>query len=336
MIRVGIVGASGFTGLELVKILLGHPEFELAYVSNTEGNTTLDQLHPALKSLTNQSVEKADPEIIAKECDLVFLALPHQKSMGFAKELLDKSDIKIVDLSADYRLELETYEANYCPHEDSVHLEEATYGLPELYREEISQARLIANPGCYPTAALLALMPFTGLITEQSPIFIDAKSGVSGAGKKCIPTTHFATVNDNIFPYAPMEHRHGPEITEKLNKKSGKKFNVCFVPTLIPVTRGMLVSCYFETAENFDPMNVLEKHYANEKLVRIYHEPVSIKNCVGTHFCDIFAKSHGKGVFVSAAIDNLLRGASSQAIANANLICGLDESLGLPLIPYLP
>ena len=197
-INVAIVGASGFTGLELVKMLCVHPIFEITYVANSEGNIKLTELHPSLEGVCEFDVQKADAKDISKVADLAFLALPHQASMGFAKQLIALG-VKVVDLSADYRLELDTYEKYYCPHEDKENLSNAVYGMPEFYREDIKGANLIANPGCYPTASLLALMPFVPYIKEHQSVFIDAKSGVSGAGKKLSETTAFVTVNDNVF-----------------------------------------------------------------------------------------------------------------------------------------
>ncbi len=335
MIDVAIVGVSGFTGLELVKILLQHPKFNISYVATSEGETTLTQLHPSLKDLFELPVEKADARAIAKKAQLVFLALPHKASMRFAKDLLDLG-LKVVDLSADYRLELETYEAHYCPHEDREHLPQAVYGLPELYREKIAQSRLVANPGCYPTAALLGLLPFTAYIDENFPLFIDAKSGVSGAGKKCTHNTHFVTINENLFAYNPLAHRHQPEIFEKLHKQSGKQFDVNFVPHLVPVTRGEMIDSYMLLKEEIEPLEVLRAFYEDAPFVRIFDRPVDIKSPSGTNFCDIFARCDGRKLYVNSAIDNILRGASSQAVVNANLMCGFDEGMGIPVIAYVP
>lgn len=334
-INVGVIGASGYTGLELIKILVNHPIFQINYVATSEGGVELDQLHPAMKDIFSCNVEKADADQIAARCELVFLALPHQASMGFAKGLIDKG-VKIVDLSADYRLELETYEKHYCPHEDKEHLSQAVYGLPELYREEIKKSSLVANPGCYPTATILGLIPFTQYIDENFPIFIDAKSGVSGAGKKCSETTHFISINENIFPYKVLSHRHEPEIKEKLLKQSGKEFDVNFVPHLIPATRGELIDAYMLLKEDIDPLAVLKEFYKDEPFVRIFDKPVDIKSCAGTNFCDIYAQKKGNKLYVNSTVDNILRGSSSQAVANANLMCGLDENLALPIIAYVP
>jgi N-acetyl-gamma-glutamyl-phosphate reductase len=335
MVNVGVVGASGYTGLELVKMLVTHPRFALTYLATTQGDTTIEQLHPSLEDVISLKVDKADAYDVARHCDLVFLALPHKASMGFAKELLKKG-VKVVDLSADYRLELDTYEDHYCEHEDKEHLDEAVYGLIEYYREELKSTNLAAGPGCYPTATLLGILPFIPYIDTSAPLFVDAKSGVSGAGKKLSETTHFVTVNDNIFAYNPLKHRHAPEIAEKIEKIHGTKMNVNFVPHLIPATRGELVSVYATLKEDIDPLEVLKKHYESDPFIRIRKTPVDIKSTAGTHFCDIFAAKNGNALFVSSAIDNLLRGASSQALVAANLMCGFDESMGIPTIAYVP
>ncbi|WP_188108564.1 N-acetyl-gamma-glutamyl-phosphate reductase [Sulfurimonas lithotrophica] len=334
-INVGVVGASGYTGIELIKILINHPIFNINYVATSTGDTELDILHPSLKDVFSCSVEKADTKEIEKRCELVFLALPHQASMGFAKDLINNG-VKIVDLSADYRLELETYEKHYCPHEDKEHLSQAVYGLPELYREDIKKSSLVANPGCYPTASILGLIPFTKYIDENFPIFIDAKSGVSGAGKKCNESTHYISINENIFAYKVLNHRHEPEIKEKLFQQSSKDFDINFVPHLIPATRGELIDAYMLLNEDIDPIAVLKEFYKDEPFVRIFDKPVDIKSCSGTNFCDIYAQKKGNKLYVNSAVDNILRGSSSQAVANANLMCGLDEDLALPIIAYVP
>ena len=335
MVNVGIVGASGYTGLELVKMLLAHSGFKLTYLATTQGDTTIEALHPSLVDVFSLPVDKADVDVVAERCDLVFLALPHKASMGFAKGLLEKG-VKVVDLSADYRLELDTYEENYCPHEDKSHLSSAVYALIEYYREALKKTNLAAGPGCYPTATLLGILPFIPYMDEHSPLFVDAKSGVSGAGKKLSASTHFVAINDNIHAYNPLKHRHAPEIAEKIKKVHGVKMHVNFVPHLIPATRGELVSVYGVLKEDIDPLEILKAHYKDEPFIRIRETPVDIKSTAGTHFCDIYAAKNGNALFVSSAIDNLLRGASSQALAAANLMCGYDEGMGLPVVPYMP
>lgn len=334
-IKVAIVGVSGYTGLELVKLILAHPVFEIAYLATSSGDTTITQLHPSLEQVYEHGVDTTDIEKISKSCELVFLALPHKTSMSVAKELI-ANGVKVIDLSADYRLELETYEAAYCKHTDKENLQNAAYGLIEYYRKDIAKAKVVAGPGCYPTATLLGLLPFIPYLQEGTPIFVDAKSGVSGAGKKLTETNSFVTVNENIFAYNPLKHRHAPEIAEKIKKVHGKEFQVNFVPHLIPATRGELVSVYAVLKEGIDPLEVLNQAYQDEKFIRVRNKPVDIKSVAGTHFCDIYAQTNGNSLFISSAIDNLLRGASSQALVAANIAMGLEESLGAPKIAYVP
>ena len=333
--NVAIIGATGYTGLELIKILIHHPQFNITYIANSTGEQNVNELHPCLQNVLSMPVSKADAAEVAKNAQLAFLALPHQTSMGFAKELLALG-VKVVDLSADYRLELETYEKTYCPHEDKENLLHAVYGLPEYYKEAIKKAKLIANPGCYPTATLLGLLPFVEYLDENVPVFVDAKSGVSGAGKKVSEITAFCNVNENIFAYNPFKHRHMPEIQEKVLKLKQKDLSINFVPHLINATRGMLVSTYVTLKEDINPQEILQKAYANAPFVRIKNTPVDIKSTTGTNFCDIFVAKNGKALFINTSIDNLLKGASSAAVANANLMCGFDEALGVPNIAYVP
>jgi N-acetyl-gamma-glutamyl-phosphate reductase len=335
MTKVGVVGASGYTGLELVKMLITHPEFVLKYLATTTGDTLIEELHPSLVDVVTFPVEKASVDAVVEHCELVFLALPHKASMGFAKELIDKG-VKVVDLSADYRLELDTYEEHYCEHEDRDHLDQSVYALIEYYKEALKKTNLAAGPGCYPTATLLGILPFIPYLDENAPLFVDAKSGVSGAGKKLSETTHFVTVNNNIFAYNPLKHRHAPEIAEKIEKIHGKKMEVNFVPHLIPATRGELISIYGTLKEDIDPLEILKAHYTDDAFIRVRENPVDIKSTAGTHFCDIFAAKNGKGLFVNSSIDNLLRGASSQALVAANLMCGYPEGMGIPTVAYVP
>ncbi len=335
-INVAVVGASGYTGLELLKILINHPTFVISYVANSEGNTTVSALHPSLTGVFDMEVKKANAADIKAVADVVFLALPHKASMGFAKELMALGGLKVVDLSADYRLELDTYEKYYCPHEDKENLPNAVYGMPEFYRNELKKANLVANPGCYPTASFLALCPFLPYIKDGASVFIDAKSGISGAGKKLTDATSFVNISENMTAYNPFKHRHTPEIVEKAKLIGGKDLKINFVPHLIPVTRGMLVSVYVGLEEEIDAKSVLKEFYKDEEFVRIFDEPVNIKNTSGTNFCDIFVAQNGKDLFINSSIDNLLKGASSAAVVNANLMCGLLENCGIPKIAYVP
>lgn len=331
-INVGVIGASGYTGLELLKILVHHPKFNLSYVANTEGGTTLSKLHPSLNKVYECDVKKADIDDCSESCELVFLALPHQTAMAYVKPLIEKG-LKVVDLSADYRLPQDIYEAFYCPHTDAKNLEHAVYGLPELFRKELKSASLVANPGCFPTSAILGLLPFMERRVKNTPIIVDAKTGVSGAGKKLSDVTHFVNVNDNLFAYNPLMHRHAPEIAQKLHVDFDE---VHFVPHLCPLTRGMLSSIYIQVEGDFDAYEVLDKFYRDAKHVRVSENPVDMKSVAGTNFCDIYVKRKGNILFISSAIDNLLRGASSAAVVNANLMMGLDEDLGIPNIAYVP
>ena len=331
-INVGIVGATGYTGLELVKMLINHPAFNLNYIANSEGGTTINVLHPSLNGVCEDEVRRADVNDIAFHCELVFLALPHKTAMAFVKPLIAKG-LKVVDLSADYRLPQDIYEEFYTPHTDSDNLEHVVYGLPEMFKEELKSARLVANPGCFPTSAILGILPFMQKRVPNTPIIVDAKTGVSGAGKKLSESTHFVNVNDNLFAYNPLMHRHAPEIAQKL----GVSFDeVNFVPHLVPLTRGMLSSIYIQVESGIDAYKMISDFYKDENFIRVSQNPVDMKNVAGTNFCDIYVKQKGSMLFISSAIDNLMRGASSQAVVNANLMMGLDDSLGIPNIAYVP
>jgi len=333
--NVAIIGASGYTGLELIKILLTHPKFNITYIANTTGDINVEDLHPCLKGVLDIKVEKASASDVAAKADLAFLALPHKASMSFAKELLSL-DVKVVDLSADYRLELDTYEEHYCAHEDKENIPNSVYGLPEYYKNEIKNTNLVANPGCYPTASLLGLLPFIDYIEEGSQIFIDAKSGISGAGKKLTELAHFANLNENMMAYNPFKHRHMPEIEEKIKLVKNKEFQINFVPQLIPVTRGMLISIYATLKEEVNVEEILEERYKNNEFVRVRKSAVDIKSTAGTNFCDVFVARNKKALFINSSIDNLLRGASSQAVVNANIMCGFEDNEGIPKIAYVP
>ena len=335
-INVAVVGASGFTGLELIKILINHPGFEISYIANSEGGMSLSELHPALTGICDTEIKKADAKEISKYADLAFLALPHKTAMGFAKELLDLG-VKVVDLSADYRLELDTYEKHYCTHIDKEHLKEAVYGLPEFFKEDIKKAKLVANPGCYPTASLLGVLPFCEFIDEKYPVFIDAKSGVSGAGKKCTDKTHFVSIDENVFAYNPLIHRHEPEIKEKMKiVSSGVDFDVNFVPHLLPLVRGEMCDIYCRLKEDIEPLSYLKEFYKDKKFVRIFDKPVQMKSVAGTNFCDIYVKKSGLNLYICSTIDNILKGSSSGAIVNANIMSGFEEDMGIPVIAYVP
>lgn len=334
-INVGIIGVSGYTGAELVKMVISHPIFNLVYCANTEGSTTVAELHPALMGVCSLAVEKVDMERAAQSCELIFLALPHKTAMQTAKGLLDRG-VKVVDLSADYRLNQENYEAFYCEHEDLDNLSHAVYSIPELHGTLARGAKLIANPGCHVTASLMALAPFLDQIDLSHPIFIDSKTGVSGAGKSPSSTVHYVNVNDNINCYNIIKHRHATEIEQHASALCGSKVQVTFVPSLVPMTRGMLACVYATLKTNCDPLSSMETFYADKPFVRVRNAPPHTKMTSGTNFADVYAARHGDALVAMCAIDNLMRGASSQALANANIMMGLDETLGIPKIAYVP
>jgi N-acetyl-gamma-glutamyl-phosphate reductase len=338
MINVAIVGASGYTGLELVKILINHPKFNITYIANSSGGITLDTLHPSLQKVIDQDIKKINCQDLSKVASLAFLALPHKTSMQIAKQLLSLG-VKIVDLSADYRLSLDIYEKYYCPHEDKQNLKKAVYGLPEFYKQQIQNSSLVANPGCYPTATLLALLPFVSYLNKDANIFIDAKSGIGGAGKKISELTTFVNINENMFAYNTLKHRHSPEIDSKIFELTNIQTKINFVPSLIPLSRGMIVSIFATLSKDeksLDVEKILKEFYKNDEFIRVKDTPVDIKNTSGTNFCDIFVQKNGDAIFINSSIDNLLRGASSQAVVNANLMCGFDENCAIPKIAYVP
>ncbi len=334
-IKVGIVGVSGYTGLELAKMLISHPHFELVYASNTEGGTTLGALHPSLLGVIDLRVEKADSKRAAELCELVFLALPHKAAMSTAKELLALG-VKVVDLSADYRTSKESYEANYCQHEDIENLSHAVYSIPELHGDTAKNARLVANPGCHVTATLMALTPFLPYIDLSQPIFVDSKTGVSGAGKSPTAGTHFVSVDENVNHYNIIKHRHAAEIMEHASKLYGQKVDVTFAPTLVPMVRGMMATVFATLRDDIQPQEILKKYYEGKPFVRVRDELPQTKNVSGTNYADLYAAKNKNALVAICAIDNLMRGASSQAVVNANIMFGFEEDAGIPKIAYAP
>lgn len=334
-IKVGIVGVSGYTGLELAKMLVSHPHFELVYASNTEGGTTLGALHPSLLGVIDLRVEKADSKRAAELCELVFLALPHKAAMSTAKELL-ALNVKVVDLSADYRTSKESYEANYCQHEDIENLSHAVYSIPELHGELAKGAKLVANPGCHVTATLMALTPFLPYIDLSQPIFVDSKTGVSGAGKSPTAGTHFVSVDENVNHYNIIKHRHAAEIMEHASKLHGQKVDVTFAPTLVPMVRGMMATVFATLRDDVQPQEILKKYYEDKPFVRVRDELPQTKNVSGTNYADLYAAKNKNALVAICAIDNLMRGASSQAVVNANIMFGFEEDAGIPKIAYAP
>ena len=336
MLNVGIVGVTGYTGEELISILLNHPQVRIAGLfSRSSSSKSISEIFPQFKSKLDLICLKPEVKDISAKCDLVFLALPHTTSMELAGKLL-KEGLKVIDLSADYRLkDYKVYEKFYKhKHEDKISLKDAVYGLPELYKAKIKEAKLIANPGCYPTVSILALAPLLAFnLVEPDSIIIDAKSGVSGAGRKLAEAFMFSEVNEDFKAYKINEHQHAPEINQELSKLAGKKIKITFVPHLLPVNRGILATIYLKKFRNSKQklIDLYKKFYKKEPFVRIKKEGLfpRLKDVVGTNFCDIGIKEEKKSVIIVAAIDNLLKGASGQAVQNMNIMYKFPEKTAL-------
>ncbi len=335
--KVSIIGATGYTGAELVKILLKHPEVEIEMItSQSFAGKKISGIYPWLR--TDLVCQSLDVERIASFSSFIFTALPHGASMEIVGKLHSRRK-RIVDLSADFRLENPwVYENWYgVTHKKKDLIKHAVYGLPELYREKIKGARLVANPGCYPTSALLSLAPLLryDLIKEDS-IIVDSKSGVTGAGRKLSLKTHFPEVNENLSAYQVGCHRHIPEIEQELAKLSPKEVKITFVPHLVPLNRGILSTCYAglkDSAQPKDLVKAFENFYGEEPFVEILPQGCfpQVKDVVNSNRCQIgLTIDEKKGrVIIISTIDNLGKGASSQAVQNMNIMCGFEETMGL-------
>jgi len=342
-LRAGIIGATGYTGSELIRLLLSHPQTSIELVTaDSRKGAQLKDVHPQFNTIFNAEL-KGIEAVQKTKLDVVFLALPHGVSMDFVKEYHDHP-FKIIDLSGDFRLSTpHVYEAWYKKsHAYEPGFKKAVFGLPELFRKRIAAARLVANPGCFPTSAILALAPLLkeGLISPES-IIVDSKTGVTGAGIKAKDTTHFPNVNDNFTAYGVTNHRHTIEIQEIINLYSGLSSTVLFTPHLLPVDRGILSTTYTKPHANLDAANLpelYEDYYADEPFVRLPPKPPQIKQVRGTNFIDIHVTydSRTDTIITISVIDNLMKGAASQAIQNMNLMFDLDEKLGLTLTPLQP
>jgi N-acetyl-gamma-glutamyl-phosphate reductase len=343
--RVAVVGASGYTGLELVRILLRHPIFELvAVTSEQRAGQPVGDAFPGLRGHVDLRFERAEPAALAPKVDLAFTALPHAASAPTVRALRD-AGVAVADLSADFRLRsLDTYRAWYGEHPAPELLETAVYGVPELHREALRSAGLVAVAGCYPTSALLPLVPFlrAGLL-DPSAILIDAKSGVSGAGRKLEADYLFAELDGNCRAYKVGAHRHAPEIEQEASVAAGVEVRVTFVPHLIPATRGIATSVFAKPREKLtaaDARAVLEEAYAQERFVRVLPagETPSLASVRGSNFCDVaaFADERTQTLVLLSTLDNLVKGASGQAVQCANLMRGLPEELGLLEAAILP
>ncbi len=339
MLKVGIIGAQGNAGEELIKILVNHPSVRLTYLGDMlQKPTDISDIFAHLKGVTDLKCENLSIERAIEKCDLIFLALPHTVSMEIAPKLA-KGKRKIVDLSADYRLKNVYHykEWYHKAHKDRKNLKKFVYGLPELYREKIKKADFIANPGCYPTAAILGIMPIliSGL-AEPEGIIIDAKSGVSGAGRKPAAGLMFTAVNENFKGYKFNVHQHSPEINQELSKVSSSRIKVVFCPHLLPVNRGILETIYIRLKKPSDVAKieaVYKNFYKTEPFVRVrcLGSLPELKDVVGTNFCDIGIVYDPEKclLIVVSVIDNLLKGASGQAVQNMNIMCGFDEKEAL-------
>ena len=343
MKKIGIIGATGYTGSELVRILHFHPEIEISLItSETHKGKRFSEIHPQFKNICDIELNPAS-EIDNFELDLVFLALPHGVAMDYVKKWTGKN-FKIIDLSGDFRLSSDKVYTSWYNKEHSFPegFEKATFGLPELYREKIKESKLVANPGCFPTGAILAAYPLLKEnLIDPERIIIDSKTGVTGAGVKPKLVTHFPNVNDNFKPYGIKKHRHTIEIQETLSNASNTKAVVQFTPHLLPVDRGILTSVYAipVTQINEKQLNdVYTKHYKSEYFIRLTETTPEIKHVRGTNFADIkaFYDERTNNIIVFSAIDNLVKGAAGQAVQNMNLMLGYNEHMALELIPVMP
>jgi len=344
-VRVGIVGASGYTGLELLRSVLRHPEFELvALTSEQRAGRPVGEAFPAFRGLVDLDFEALDPGALAGRLDLAFAALPHGTSASVVSAL-HKAGVAVVDLSADFRLRsLETFETWYGAHQAPELFGQAVYGLPEVYGGLLPGAQLVAAPGCYPTSAILPAAPFLreGCV-ETGGLFVDSKSGVSGAGRKLDDGLLLAEIGENARAYAVAAHRHTPEIEQELAHAAGEPVSLSFAPHLIPTVRGILTSVLMRPTDRLstaDARGILEAAYANAPFVRVLPEGEfpSLQAVRGSNFCDVAVVSDERAgtLIVLSALDNLVKGSGGQAIQCVNLAQGWPETRGLLEAPWLP
>ena len=334
MIRVAIIGASGYTGAESIRIILRHSEAELTYLTALpEECGAVEDVFPQFKGRCDMQIEPLDLDKLAGLADVALCCLPHKVSMGFVPKLLD-AGLKVIDFSADYRIkDVAVYEKYYVKHTDTGNLKHAAFGLPELFRDRIKGARLVANPGCYPTGASLAIAPLLkNDLIETDSVIVNSVTGTSGAGNKPSAKFHFPNMNENLFPYGIGTHRHMPEIEQIASDVAGKNVTVLFQPHVGPFDRGILSTVYCmpkEKVSNDQLDRLYRDFYAVEPFVQIRKDAPAVKDIAGTNYCHIFPTSV-KGRIVSfSAIDNLVKGASGQAIQNMNIIFGIEETMGL-------
>lgn len=335
MVRVAIMGASGYTAIELIKILLRHPNVEItALTTRREGSPLIQDLHPSLSGLLDMKCEALSAEELAKRADFVFCALPHTASMDAVPRLLAEG-CKVVDLSADYRLsDPGVYEQWYGHvHTDPTRLGTTVYGLPELWSEKIEGSDMIANPGCYTSTSILGLAPLLceGFI-EPKGIIIDAKSGVSGAGRTPKLAIHYPECNESIAAYSVGSHRHMPEIDQVLSDVSKKEVEVLFTPHLVPMDRGILCSIYATPTKDATQDELLEamrKFYKDKPFVKVVEHLPKTKDVAYTNYCHMTARIARGRVMIFSVTDNLIKGASGVAVQNFNIMYGFDETTAL-------
>lgn len=335
MTRVAILGATGYSALELIKLLLRHPNAEIAVVtSRQEGSPPISSVHPSLTGRLELPLEDLGPVAVASRAECVFSCLPHGVTATLVPQLL-RAGARVIDFSADYRLKSpDVYHKWYGEkHADPERLNEAVYGLPELFRSQIPPAQLIANPGCYPTSAILALAPLlkAGLI-EPNGIIVDSKSGVSGAGRTPKLTTLFPECNESLSAYNVGRHRHTPEIDQVLSVSSGLDVGVIFTPHLIPMDRGILSTAYSPVKgkpTEEDVLDALREFYAKEPFVHVVNHLPGTKDTSGTNYCHITARLVKDRVITVSCLDNLIKGAAGAAVQNFNLMYGYPETTAL-------
>jgi N-acetyl-gamma-glutamyl-phosphate reductase len=336
--RVAVVGATGYAGAELVRLLHAHPAVEIVCAtSEKDAGKPLGDVHRYLTPTGLQLTAVDVGSILERGAVFAFVALPHGASTPVVRGLVD-GGIRVVDVGADFRFaDPAAYERAYGPHAEPALLAEAVYGLTEHARRSVAGARLVANPGCYPTGALMGLLPLADLV--EGTVFVDSKSGTSGAGRSAATNQLFAEVTESLRPYSVWKHRHQPEIQEKLSLAGGRA-RVLFAPQLLPIARGLLSSCYFSTSAGDEIGRRLESVYRNEPFVRVlargtWPEP---RNVRGTNLVEIGWQidDEGRNAVVMTAIDNLGKGAAGQAVQNFNCMLGLAETTGLVAIPALP
>ncbi|MFH1847587.1 MAG: N-acetyl-gamma-glutamyl-phosphate reductase [Candidatus Omnitrophota bacterium] len=338
MLKVAVVGATGYTGEELVKILLAHPKVKVASLTaKIDKPQRISEIFPGMAKRTDLICELPDEQKVATMSEMVFLALPHKVSMHVAPKFTAQGK-KVIDLSADYRLPADSYEKWYGKgHSDKPGIEQAIYGLPELFREKIKKAALIANPGCYPTSIVLGLLPLAKQGSIDTDLIIaDSKTGVTGAGRKADLSLNYSEINESIKAYKVNEHQHSPEIDLILSGAMKKEARIMFVPHLVPMNRGILSTIYVKLNEAISSeaaVDMYKAFYKDEPFVEILDKGClpQIKDVRGTNFCHIGIKADEsrKMCIIVSAIDNLIKGAAGQAVQNMNIMCGFAEEEGL-------